>query len=534
MRNKAYPWNKVTQINSLKHMIELRVNETPDETAFVIIKKRGDTEKISCKQFYDDVNSFGTWLFINDIHNEKIAIIGENSYEWILSFFAVVNSGNVVVPIDKSLSNDKISELVNHSECKIVIISDEYIDVVDELDDITIIRMSSLREKINEGFNRINEGVREYIDYYVNINDVSVLAYTSGTTGSSRGVMLSQKNIIADVNNGCQNFNPSGNALAVLPLHHMFGLVVGMIMVFHYRCPIYINNSLKNIKRDLEIAKPQTMFFVPLFVETLYRNVWETADKSKQSKKLRIGMKLSDFLLKIGVDIRKKLFKSIISAFGGNLEYILCGGAPLDEKYILEFRSWGIEILNAYGVTECSPGVAVNRNFHHKDGSVGLPIPNCKVKISESGEIIVKGDNVMIGYFKDECATAEAIKDGWYHTGDLGRIDNEGFLYITGRKKNLIILSNGENVSPEELEILISRDDGVFEVVVYAENNLIVAEIFPTENYLNNKEYFDKAISEINRTLPSYKRINNIRLREVEFEKNTTKKILRYKINGGK
>ena len=238
--------------------------------------------------------------------------------------------------------------------------------------------------------------------------------------------------------------------------------------------------------------------------------------------------------MKIGIDIRKELFKSIISAFGGNLEYILCGGAPLDEKYIFEFRSWGIEILNAYGVTECSPGVAVNRNFHHKDGSVGLPIPNCQVKISESGEIVVKGDNVMIGYFKDESATVEAIKDGWYYTGDLGRIDDEGFLYITGRKKNLIILSNGENVSPEELELLISRDNGVSEVVIYAENNLIVAEIFPTDNYLNNKEYFDKAISEINRTLPPYKRINSIRLREVEFEKNTTKKILRYKVNGGK
>ena len=194
MRNKAYPWNNVIQLNSLKHMIELRVNETPDETAFVRIKRKGDTENITCRQFYDDVNGFGTWLFINDIHNERIAIIGENSYEWILSFFAVVNSGNVVVPIDKSLSNDKISELINHSECKSVIISDEYMDVINESDDITIIRMSSLREKVLEGCNRINEGVREYIDYCVNINDISVLAYTSGTTGSSRGVKQKTQN----------------------------------------------------------------------------------------------------------------------------------------------------------------------------------------------------------------------------------------------------------------------------------------------------------------------------------------------------
>lgn len=534
MKNKAYPWNNVVQINNLKHMIELRINETPNETAFVSINRKGITKTISCKQFYDDVNGFGTWLFANNITKEKIAIIGENSYIWIMAFFSIVNGGNVAVPIDKTLSKENILSLIEYSDCNIAIVSDDYLDVFDNVNSIKIIKMSEIDDHIIEGSKNIKKGNLDFVNYNVNVDDVAVITYTSGTTGTSRGVMLSQKNIISDVNNGCQNFNPDGNVLAVLPLHHMFGLVVGMIMVFHYRCPIYINTSLKNIKRDLAISKPQTMFFVPLFIETLSKNVWETSVKTNQTFKLKIGMRISNVLLKIGVDIRKKFFKTVLSAFGGNLEYILCGGAPLDERYIKEFRTWGIEILNAYGVTECSPGIAVNRNHHHKDGSVGLPIPNCQVKISDSGEILVKGDIVMMGYYKDESATAETIIDGWYYTGDLGRIDEDGFLFLTGRKKNLIILSNGENVSPEELEMIISREEGVCEVVVYSENNFIVAEIYPEEKFLNNESHFEAIISNINRRLPCFKRINSIRLRDVEFEKNTTKKILRYKINGGK
>jgi long-chain acyl-CoA synthetase len=224
------------------------------------------------------------------------------------------------------------------------------------------------------------------------------------------------------------------------------------------------------------------------------------------------------------------LFKSILSGFGGNLEYIICGGASIDVKYIKDFRTWGINILNGYGITECSPVVSVNRNYYWRDGSVGQVLCGCEVKIAEDKEILIKGDNVMLGYYKDERATKSVLHDGWYHTGDLGYTDKDNFLFITGRKKNLIILSNGENVSPEELEMLIMRDSAVEEVLVYGEDKVITAEIYPTQEYIDNREYFDLLINGINSGQPQYKQIIRIKLRSKEFEKNSSKKILRYKV----
>lgn len=530
MKNKPYPWNNIPPIKNLKHLIEKHAKESPDDIAFVQINRKGKMHEISYSELYNDMLRFGTWMFYKGYHKSRIAIIGENSYEWILSFFAVVNGGNIAVPIDKSLDKNSILEQITHSKCTTVIVSDNYADIFENGCGIKCILMSSINECINKGMEVIISGYKEYIDFPINIDDVAIISYTSGTTGKSRGVILSQKNIVSDINNGCQNFNPNGNVLIVLPLHHMFGLVVGMLMVLNYKCSIYINTSLKYLKRDLNISKPQTLFLVPMFVETLSKNIWDNACITKQDKRLKFAMKLSDLILKAKIDLRKKFFISIHNVFGGNLEYILCGGAPLNPKYITEFRTWGIEILNAYGATECSPGIAVNRNYHHKDGSVGLPIPNCVVKISESNEILVQGDNVMLGYYNDEQSTAEALVDGWYHTGDLGYIDTEGFLFLTGRKKNLIILSNGENVSPEEIEARILNDDAVSEVVVYDDGGQIVAEIYPADGFLDDKPHFDSLIRQINDAQPKYKQVSVVKLRKSEFQKNATKKIIRYKV----
>ena len=251
-------------------------------------------------------------------------------------------------------------------------------------------------------------------------------------------------------------------------------------------------------------------------------------DKKGKTAATKGLMASTDLLLKTGVDVRKKTYSAIHKVFGGNLEYIICGGAALDPMYVKEFRSWGIEILNGYGTTECSPCTAVNRPFHHKDGSVGVPIPETEVRVSEEGEILFKGDHVMKGYYKDEEATNAVIIDGWYHTGDLGYVDEEGFITLTGRKKNLIILSNGENLSPEELEEDFSRDPAVREVLVYDENGKIVAEIYPEDDFLDNQAYFNELKEKINNKRPMFKRIAIVKLRNEEFIKNGSMKIVRY------
>ena len=238
-------------------------------------------------------------------------------------------------------------------------------------------------------------------------------------------------------------------------------------MVLNYGQAIYINKSLKLVKKNMQEFGPQTMFLVPMFVEFFHRQIWNEIEKKGKTAAFKGLMKSTDLLLKTGVDVRRKTYGQILNAFGGNLEYIICGGAPLNPMYVKEFRSWGIEILNGYGSTECSPVTAVNRPLHHKDGSVGLVVPGSEVKTTEDGEICFRAGYVMKGYYKNPEATAEAIEDGWFHTGDLGYVDDDGFVFLTGRKKNLIILSNGENISPEELELDFSRDPGVQEVLVY-------------------------------------------------------------------
>jgi long-chain acyl-CoA synthetase len=279
----------------------------------------------------------------------------------------------------------------------------------------------------------------------------------------------------------------------------------------------------------MEEFKPKTMFLVPMFVEFFHKQIWTEIGKKGMTQPITGLMKSTDLFLRTGVDLRRFSYGAIRRVFGGNLEYIICGGAPLDPMYVREFRSWGIEILNGYGATECSPCTAVNRVRYHKDGSVGVPVPGIEVKVTEDGEIAFRGDIVMKGYYKDSEATSTVLIDGWYHTGDLGNVDGNGFINLTGRKKNLIILSNGENISPEELEMDLSRDPAVQEALVYDEDGKIVAKIYPTERRRGDMAYFEKLKNKVNKDRPVYKRIFRVILSDTEFIKNTTMKIVRYK-----
>lgn len=537
MRNKPYDLYTLPRIENLKDMLLQKAETKPEHIAFTFSKGKNQLIEKSYRNFYEEVNALGTWIWKEGLQGKQIAIIGENSYEWLLCFFAIVNGGSVAVPIDKELPQKEIMKLIHKSDAEAVFVSTSYLNVVGDMG-INVYSMADMNHFLEKGNEQIKDGRYDFLDYSIDSEKLCCIMFTSGTSGSSKGVMLSHRNIAEDINGSCKLFVLEGNTIALLPFHHAFGLVVGVFMVFNYGYTIFLNKSLKTVQRDLQVAKPQTMFLVPLFVETFHKQIWTQAKKEGKDKILRIMMKVSDCLLFIGIDIRKKVFASVRKAFGGKLSYIICGGAPLMPQYIKEFRSFGVEILNGYGTTECSPCAAVNRNYFHRDGTVGIPVPGVKVKLSEDGEVLIKGLIVMQGYYKDEESTKQAITDGWYRTGDLGVIDADGFLTLTGRKKNLIILSNGENISPEELETDFLKDEAVQEVLVYEKEGKIIAEIFPNEEWFNTlhgdnigenrKNYLDELCKKVNRGRPLYKQIHAVIIRDAEFPKNTSKKILRY------
>ncbi len=528
MKNRKYPYHDdLEEISDLKDLILTKASDSPDKIAFVYPCETGEMRK-TYHDLKEDINAFGTWMYKNKIKDKHVAIIGKNSYEWLVSFLACVNGGNVAVAIDKSLPANEISELLKLADVDCALVTDQYIEKVDTKIVKKVYDLGTFDTILYEGRKLLRDKNNDYLTYQIDPEKTAAILFTSGTSGKSKGVELTNKNIAFEINRTCQLYKPSGNVLAILPFHHAFGLIVGIFMAVNYEEAVYINKSPKYVKKNLQDFKPQTIFMVPMFVEFFHKQIWAEIDKKGKTAATKGLMASTDLLLKTGVDVRKKTYSAIHKVFGGNLEYIICGGAALDPMYVKEFRSWGIEILNGYGTTECSPCTAVNRPFHHKDGSVGVLIPDSEVRVSEGGEILFKGDHVMKGYYKDEEATNAAIIDGWYHTGDLGYVDEEGFIFLTGRKKNLIILSNGENLSPEELEEDFLHDPAVKEVLVYDENGKIVAEIFPEEDYLDNQEYFNALKEKINNKRPMFKRIAVVKLRKEEFIKNGSMKIVRY------
>lgn len=541
MKNRQYPLYEIPRIRDLKEMLALKQQAMPERAAFAFDDGQGHTIEKTYADFYRDVNALGTMIAMHGLSGIHIGIIGENSYQWLAAFLAVVNGGNVAVPIDKELPGKEITALLEKADVKVVFISKACEKKLKGIWGVKMIPMEEIETLSTDGQAVMYAGNREYLDFVPDTDKPCCILFTSGTSGASKGVMLSHRNMATDINESSRLVVLNGSTVSLLPYHHAFGLVVGVFMVFHYGFTVYINKNLRTIPRSLRSARPQNLFLVPLYVETFHRQIWATAKKEGKERLLKSMVKASNALLRVGIDLRKPLFPSVRKAFGGKLEYIICGGASLEEKYVAEFRSFGVEILNGYGTTECSPCAAVNRNLYHRDGTVGLPIPETEVQIARDGEVLIKGRHVMLGYYKEEEATAAVIRDGWYATGDLGFLDKDGFLTLLGRKKNLIILSNGENVSPEELEKDFLNDEAVREVLVYEEDGVITAEIYPEEEFTEKQcrdkqlqeTYFQSLLKQVNQKKPSYKRVARIKLRDTEFPKNRSKKIIRYKVQGG-
>ncbi|MCL2089235.1 MAG: AMP-binding protein [Oscillospiraceae bacterium] len=539
MKSKNYPLYKVDPLGSIRDLVDNCAVKYGDSPAFTFERDK-ERVSISYRQFRADTEALGTALHDLGLKNSKIALIGENSYEWIVSYIAAVNGGNVIVPLDKELSPAEIANLLRDCQADAIIHSDNYKSLVDGLpkQELNIRHKISMKDQIPALIARGKELVKTgspYTDYAIDNTALSTIIYTSGTTGVSKGVMLSHKSISSDVVVSCRNCTFSGVSLLVLPLHHSFAFTGGILIMMNWGCNIVINRGLKEVAGDLVKYKPSNTLLVPLFVETFYKKVWDSAKKSGKDGMLKKLVGLSNLFLKLGIDLRPKLFKKVLEAFGGELDVVITGGAPIDSAYIKGFRDFGLKVLNGYGISECSPVVSVNRNHYYRDGSIGLVLPEIEVKILDPdqnghGEICVKGDIVMLGYYQNEQATKDAFDDGWFKTGDIGYLDSDNFLFISGRKKNVIILGNGKNVYPEELEFALSSNiPYIKESVVYAEGDDIAAEIFlDTENHPDCAALLDDDIKKLNQTMPVSKHIRKTKIRDTEFPKTTTKKIKRW------
>jgi len=531
MKNKPYPLNTVPQINNLKEFILYCASTYKDRTAFQFEKDNGIL-RVSFPEFLEDANGLGTKLHKLGFRDAKIALIGENSYDWILSYFAVVNGGNIIVPLDPETTENDLATLLNNTEVSCVICSEKCFDKIQKIQNQLNHRQIYVFEKdmsnlISQGKELIKKGERTFIDYTIQDDKCSAILYTSGTTSQPKGVMLSHKNIATDAVISIKNIFFAGTSILVLPLYHTFSFTASVLCVMLSGRTISINKNLKELKSDFDKYQPQNLVLVPMIVESLYKQIWIQAKKKKKDETLRKLIAISNALLKAGIDIRKLLFSSVRKSFGSKLDFIISGGAPIQDKYVKGFRELGIQVLNGYGITECSPVLAVNRNHYFRDQSVGQILDGIEIEIADE-EILVKGDVVTAGYYKNESATAEAFQDGWFKTGDLGYVDADDFLYITGRKKNLIILSSGKNISPEEIEEHLYKIDYVKEAVVYQNGDQIEAEIYcGDENEEQYHQEFEKDLEIINSILPTYKNISKVTVRETEFPKTSTKKIRR-------
>jgi len=518
-------------INDLKEFASYCSNEYKNKIAFQY-RQNEEIAKISFLDFSENINALGTMLHNWGIRNEKIALIGENSYHWILSYFAVVNGGNTIVPLDPEINEDDLVKLFVNTEISSVICTERYSEKIAkikykiELKHI-IIAERDISKLILQGQELISKGERSFIDFEVRSDVCSAILYTSGTTSQPKGVMLSHKNIAANAVVSIRNVFFAGTSILVLPLYHTFSLTASVLCVLLSGRTVSVNNDIKEFKNDLIGYQPQNLVLVPMIIESLYKQIWIQAKREKKDVLLRKFIAVSNLLMKVKIDLRKKIFSSVHKSFGGNLDFIISGGAPIQDKYVKGFRELGIQILNGYGITECSPVISVNRNHYFRDCSVGQILDGVEIKIL-GDEIFVKGDIVTEGYYKNEAQTSEALQEGWFKTGDLGYMDNDGFLYITGRKKNLIVLSNGKNVSPEAIEDYLYKLDYIKEAIVFQKGDLIEAEIYlGDENTEQHKKQIEQDIKTINSNLPIYMNISNVIVREIEFPKTSTKKIRR-------
>lgn len=503
---------------------------------------------------------------------EKIAVIGETSPQWVCTYLGALAAGCVIVPMDKELDTEEIRRFIAMVDARAIVYSksfnEKFIKSISDGDTgiryfipITPAYDSSFDNKVI-AFEQLLTCGRERVErdgyHYPIVRNREKLAemlFTSGTTGTSKCVMLCQKNIFAAVNAAVETvcFSADDVVVSVLPIHHTYELMC-ILAEMVYGIEICINDSLRHVMKNFQLFKPTGLVLVPLFINTMYAKIWSEAQKSKKETILKAGLATSKTLMAVGIDARRKIFKSVLDAFGGRLDHIICGGAKLNPDLIAAFEDFGISIFEGCGITECSPLTCVTPYFARKYGSVGPAVPCCRVRIDEKtgsgeneegyveGEIQIKGDNVMLGYYNNpEANEAAFTTDGWYRTGDIGYMDGDGYVYITGRMKSVIVLENGKNVFPEEIEEYLGKIETICESVVVGRKApdsdaiILTAVVFPAYDKFPTgaseeliRESIRNSINAMNRRLPGFKQVKAVEYRQTEFEKTTSKKIKRH------
>ena len=565
---------ELKNLNSLKDIINVRYDLFKDKVAF--IEKDMDHkefEYIKYSQIKEKINGLGTYLLkALNLKGEKIAVIGENSYRWYMTYMAVVCGVGIIVPLDKGLPENEILNLLKKSGAKAIVYSSRKKDEINSLrkelpQDMIYIDMNKKESDeealafdriIEKGIKMVDDGEKEYIDAEIDREAFSILLFTSGTSASAKGVMLSHKNLCSNIYS-CSCVVPTFGdytCLSILPIHHTYEFTLGYLFMTAAGATVGICQGLKYIVKDLKEIKPDFILAVPAVIEKFNHTIEKGIKETGKEAAIKTIKTIANGFSKVGVDFRRKVFSKIHENFGGNLKYLFCGAAPLDPELINKMESYGFKFLQGYGLTETSPLVTGTSLKCDAPGTVGKAVEGVEVRIdlsknedenSNVGEIIVKGDNVMLGYYEDEEATKNVMNKGWFYTGDLGYFDLRGNLVVTGRTKNVIVTANGKNIFPEELENLLNKMPLVAESMVYGKmisktsKDVVVAarvtldkavleeqfgQNIPSDEKLYNMIFDD--IKKINRMMVSYKAIKELEIKKDDFEKTTTMKIKRY------
>ncbi len=560
-------YHEVRKISTIKELISSSTKLFGDNAAFKVKNEKGGKyQDVTYKVLKHQIEALGTKLIEMGLKGSKIAIIGDSCYEWVLTYLTTINGVGIAVPLDKELPEEELHSHIRSAECDAIFYAGNYgksfenlhikhkVNISVKQDETVLAGEWKIADLIKQGAELLRKGDKSYVDIEIDPYAMTVILFTSGTTESSKGVMLSHNNLASNIMATSQicKVYPTDTTLSILPIHHTFECTLGIMTILYAGASVAFCEGLKYIAKNMVEAKVSILVGVPLIFEGLYEKIWKQAQKQGQEKKLRTGISISKKLQKVGIDARKRLFKDIHEKFGGRLRLIITGAAGIDPNVCRGFEDFGLKVLQGYGLTETAPliaGTPDTSDTYKKAGSVGPAIPGVEIKIIDKdedgiGEIICRGPNTMLGYFNDPERTANVLKDGWFYTGDLGFFDNREFLYIAGRKKNVIVTKNGKNIYPEEVEYYLNSSKYIEESFVEGlydektDETIVSAQLRP--NYEEIKDEFgvdiddDKvesilkgAIDQYNDKMPIYKRVRNFVVRKEEFVKTTTKKIKR-------
>lgn len=544
---KKYPLNPVVYYSTFKEMIEQLPVGREDMPAISWFTRKGEEQGVTLARFREDIRCLQTVLVDRKLNGKQVAILGENSYEWLVTFFACVYCGATAVCVDVEQSDDVIRQMIGMTDISALFCASSLKNICDTIEAASGHHyllsgkgdLPTVSDLIKIGAELRAASAQSY-DTEVKPDDIASIVFTSGTTSYAKPVMLSQSAILTNASDALANVAIGEKAFTSLPFYHTYGMTCSVLSMLIGKAHLYINGNLKTVMRDIQLAGPHTILTVPLILETIHGKMWAAAKEKGAEKKLTFLFGLKRFAYRLGIKRCGKTLDRLRESCFGKVRLVICGGAHMNSEIMKTFQYMGVLVLQGYGITECAPLVSVNRNQANKFDSVGLVSPHSEVKI-ENGEILVRGKNVMTGYYKMPELTAEAMRGEWFATGDVGYLDKDNYLYITGRKKNLIVFKNGKKLSPEKLEELIKEIPLVQDVIVYGamsgistDDVQVATSIYPNKEKCEGMMPYEildaiqKEINHINKDLPLYQQIQMVNIREQEFNKTALQKIKRH------